>query len=92
MFDAIYASHHRTLPLGDFIAAVFRSAHPERPAYPTSAFGAGFSGFDRLDEREWDRAGYEYTKDHSQDNWELRSSYQIAYFIALGRIFQVRIM
>ncbi|KAJ7716502.1 hypothetical protein B0H14DRAFT_3901366 [Mycena olivaceomarginata] len=73
----------------DFIAAVFRSAHPERPAYPTSAFGAGFSGFDRLDERGWDRAGYEYTKDHSQDNWELRSSYQIAYFIALGRIFQL---
>ncbi|KAJ6522736.1 hypothetical protein B0H19DRAFT_1202491 [Mycena capillaripes] len=72
----------------DFVNAVFRSAHPDRPAYPTSAFGAGFSGFDRLDERGRDRAGYYYTKDHSQDDWELRSSYQIAYFVALGRIFQ----
>ncbi|KAJ6467838.1 hypothetical protein C8R45DRAFT_1019174 [Mycena sanguinolenta] len=73
----------------DFVNAVFHSAHPERPAYPTGAFGAGFSGFDRIDERGWGRAGYESTEGHSADDWELRSSYQIAYFIALGRIFQI---
>ncbi|KAJ7254966.1 hypothetical protein B0H12DRAFT_545163 [Mycena haematopus] len=72
-----------------FVNAAFRSAHPERPAYPCSAFGAGFSGFDRIDERGWDRAGYQPTKDHSSDDWELRTSYQIAYFIALGRILQI---
>ncbi|KAF8172234.1 hypothetical protein K438DRAFT_183613 [Mycena galopus ATCC 62051] len=71
------------------MTAMFRSAHPERPAYPTSAFGAGFSGFDRLDERGWDRAGYQATKGHSPDEWELRSRYQIVYFIALGRSFQI---
>ncbi|KAF7378298.1 SRR1 domain-containing protein [Mycena sanguinolenta] len=74
----------------DFVNAVFRSAHPQRPPYPTSAFGAGFSGFDRINGRGWDRAGYQSTEDHSQNDWELRSTYQIAYFIALGRIFQWR--
>ncbi|KAJ7696947.1 hypothetical protein B0H17DRAFT_1052508 [Mycena rosella] len=72
-----------------FVQPVFRSSDPDRPRYPSSAFGAGFSGFDRIDERGWDRAGYEITADHSQDDWELRSSYQIAYFVALGRIFQI---
>ncbi|KAF7344012.1 SRR1 domain-containing protein [Mycena venus] len=73
----------------EFVAAVFRSAHPERPTYPESLFGAGFSGFDRIDERGWDRAGYEATEEHSPDDWGLRTSYQIAYFVALGRIFQM---
>ncbi|KAJ7618098.1 hypothetical protein DFH06DRAFT_1342638 [Mycena polygramma] len=73
----------------EFVSAVFKSVHPERPAYPNSAFGAGFSGFDRLDERGWDRAGYQPTENHSTNDWELRSSYQIAYFLALGRIFQI---
>ncbi|KAJ7493785.1 hypothetical protein FB451DRAFT_1215379 [Mycena latifolia] len=73
----------------NFIKPVFLSTDPERPRYPTSAFGAGFSGFDRLDERGWDRAGYETTEGHSQEDWELRSSYQIAYFVALGRIFEI---
>jgi hypothetical protein len=76
-------------PLPDFLTSVFRSTHPDRPLNPTSVFGAGFSGFDRIDERGWDRAGYTHTKNHSPDDWELRSSYQIAYFITLGRIFQV---
>jgi hypothetical protein len=71
------------------LASIFSTDYPERPRYPTSAFGAGFSGFDRIDERGWDRAGYTITKDHSQDDWELRSSYQIAYFMALARIFKV---
>ncbi|KAJ7284454.1 hypothetical protein C8J57DRAFT_1288505 [Mycena rebaudengoi] len=70
------------------LASIFSTDYPERPRYPTSAFGAGFSGFDRIDERGWDRAGYTITKDHSQDDWELRSSYQIAYFMALARIFK----
>ncbi|KAJ7924703.1 hypothetical protein B0H13DRAFT_1977431 [Mycena leptocephala] len=52
----------------DFLTSVFRSTHPDRPPNPTSVFGAGFSGFDRIDER---------------------GSYQIAYFITLGRIFQI---
>ncbi|KAJ7087087.1 hypothetical protein C8R44DRAFT_31317 [Mycena epipterygia] len=73
----------------DFIKPVFLSADSERPSYPTSAFGAGFSGFDRIDERGWDRAGYEHTEGHSPEDWELRTSYQIAYFIALCRIFQI---
>ncbi|KAJ7038994.1 hypothetical protein C8F04DRAFT_1088168 [Mycena alexandri] len=73
----------------EFIHAVFRSSHPERPTYPTSAFGAGFSGFDRIDERGWDRAGYQSTEDHSAEDWGLRTAYQIAYFVALGRIFQM---
>ncbi|KAK6974056.1 hypothetical protein R3P38DRAFT_3296795 [Favolaschia claudopus] len=34
-----------------FVSAVFHSVHPqpERSLHPTSAFGAGFSGFDRID-------------------------------------------
>ncbi|KAJ7153239.1 hypothetical protein C8R46DRAFT_1119836 [Mycena filopes] len=73
----------------EFIHAIFDSPHPERPPYPTSAFGAGFSGFDRLDERGWDRAGYGATADHSVNDWEMRSAYQIAYFVALGRILKM---
>ncbi|KAJ7129895.1 hypothetical protein C8R43DRAFT_1026148 [Mycena crocata] len=69
--------------------AIFSSTDTQRPRYPISFFGAGFSGFDRLDERGWDRAGYQPQEGHSPDDWELRSSYQIAYFVALGRIFQV---
>ncbi|KAJ7630242.1 hypothetical protein FB45DRAFT_914956 [Roridomyces roridus] len=57
--------------------------------HPASAFGAGFSGFDRLDERGWDRAGYQPTEDHSTTAWELRTTYQNVHFIALGRIFQI---
>ncbi|KAJ6541030.1 hypothetical protein DFH09DRAFT_1151063 [Mycena vulgaris] len=72
-----------------FVQPVFFSTDPERPRYPTSAFGAGFSGFDRIDDRGWDRAGYEAAEGHSPADWELRSSYQIAYFVALGRILQI---
>ncbi|KAJ7430449.1 hypothetical protein B0H11DRAFT_2135841 [Mycena galericulata] len=81
-----------------FIKTTFHAQDVDRPRYPTSAFGAGFSGFDRIDERGWDRAGYEYTEDedgyeytevHSPANRELRTSYQIAYFVALGRILQI---
>ncbi|KAK7050646.1 SRR1 domain-containing protein [Favolaschia claudopus] len=72
-----------------FVSGIFHSVHPQRPLHPTSAFGAGFSGFDRIDERGWDRAGYEATEDHSPESWELRSRYQIAYFVLLGRLFQM---
>ncbi|KAJ7092329.1 hypothetical protein B0H15DRAFT_170307 [Mycena belliarum] len=78
-----------TQTANDFVAPVFRSADPACPPYPASAFGAGFSGFDRVDERGWDRAGYEAAADHSRDEWEWRSAHQIAYFIALGRIFEI---
>lgn len=36
-----FASNLATYASKEFIQAVFRSSHPERPAYPTSAFGAG---------------------------------------------------
>ncbi|KAJ7716233.1 hypothetical protein DFH07DRAFT_862426 [Mycena maculata] len=72
-----------------FMKTIFLSPDADRPRCPTSAFGAGFSGFDRIDERGWDRAGYESTAEHSQEAWNLRTSYQIAYFVALGRIFQI---
>lgn len=45
----------------------------------------GFNGFDRIDEHGHDRAGYEPTKPQFIDNCEL----QIAYFVALGRIFSM---
>ncbi|KAJ7630256.1 hypothetical protein FB45DRAFT_914988 [Roridomyces roridus] len=69
--------------------AAFLKAACVSCGHPTSAFGAGFSGFDRRDERGWDRAGYQPTGDHSTTAWELRTTYQIAYFVALGRIFQI---
>ncbi|KAF7292094.1 SRR1 domain-containing protein [Mycena indigotica] len=56
---------------------------------PQVSFGAGFSGYDRLDERGYDRAGYTATEDHAIDQWEHRTSYQVAYFLALGRIFKL---
>ncbi|KAJ7433453.1 hypothetical protein B0H11DRAFT_761090 [Mycena galericulata] len=72
-----------------FIKTTFHVQVADRPRYPTSAFGAGFSGFDRIDERGWDRAGYEYAEGHSPSDREPRTSHQIAYFVALGRILQI---
>ncbi|KAJ7713695.1 hypothetical protein DFH07DRAFT_974666 [Mycena maculata] len=77
-----------------FVKSTFLSSDEDRPGYPTSAFGAGFSGFDRLDERGWDRAGYKPEEDQAMEDiselWDpQRPSHQIAYFVALGRIFQI---
>ncbi|KAJ7056013.1 hypothetical protein C8F01DRAFT_1234060 [Mycena amicta] len=70
-----------------FYDAIFFS--PTGPPRPTSAFGAGFSGYDRLDKQGQDRAGYTSTAEHSVEQWEYRTTYQIAYFLALGRIFKL---
>ncbi|KAF7318452.1 SRR1 domain-containing protein [Mycena chlorophos] len=73
--------------LASFFGDVFSSS--SAPPRPTSTFGAGFSGYDRLDPDGYDRAGYTMAEGHSSTDWEARTHYQIAYFVELGRIFQI---
>nr|GAT55703.1 predicted protein [Mycena chlorophos] len=73
--------------LAAFFGDVFSSS--SAPPRPMSAFGAGFSGYDRLDADGYDRAGYTMAEGHSSTDWEARTHYQVAYFVGLGRIFRI---
>ncbi|KAF7312928.1 SRR1 domain-containing protein [Mycena kentingensis (nom. inval.)] len=73
------------------VADLYRKAlsAPHAPPRPKIVFGAGLSGYDRLDERGFDRARYTSTSGHSENDWERRTGYQIAYLLGLSRIFEL---